>query len=96
MRCDQCKHWMPSNEWEAQGVGFRECMAVRFRWAIQDEASSGITWGSDHYITRRREALIAAKAYVQDGSEYRAELYTAPDFFCALFAASEHEPVGEE
>jgi hypothetical protein len=90
MRCDQCKHWKPIDEWEALSAGFRQCMAVRERWEIQDEASSGIEWSYDEngeYIKRRKDALAAAKACVQDGSEYRADLLTGPDFFCALFDA---------
>jgi hypothetical protein len=90
-----------TEDWEAEAVGFGWCIAVRPRWHIQDEATKGIEcepdpefedWNPDSapspqsYEGRQRAALAAAKAYVQDGSQYRAELYTAPDFFCALFA----------
>ncbi len=87
MRCDQCKHWESSNEWEANDAGFRRCLAVRERWVIQDEALKNVGYdGPDGtYVTTRKNALIAARAYVQDGSEYRADLLTGPDFFCALF-----------
>lgn len=98
MRCDQCRHWLIETrpnygDWEAAEVGFGECKAVRERWIIQDDAGCGLDRFSDEpnaedrWIEARRTALRAARAYVQDGSEYRAELYTAPDFFCALFAA---------
>lgn len=91
MRCDGCRHWTEEpEEWEAKAVGFRECRAVRERWRIQDDASSGIEWAGEEdgaYMQARRDALKAARAYVQDGSEYMAQLYTAPDFFCALWAA---------
>jgi hypothetical protein len=89
MRCDLCKHWKKdSEEWEANAVGFGECLGVRERWTIQDEASEGVEWDGEEegaYMKRRREALKSARAYVQDGSEYHAELMTAPDFFCALY-----------
>jgi hypothetical protein len=91
MRCDKCKFWKDKSEnpeWEAGEAGFKQCLGVRARWRIQDEASSGIEWDNveeGQYMKRRREALKNARAYVQDGSEYRAELFTAPDFFCALF-----------
>jgi hypothetical protein len=39
----------------------------------------------------RMAALKEARAVVQDGSDYMAELLTAPDFFCALFAEKEPE-----
>jgi hypothetical protein len=57
----------------------RWCRAVRERWLITDEASRNIKLVSDH------TALAAARAYVQDGSQYQAEFITGPDFFCALF-----------
>jgi len=93
MRCDQCRHWnkQDAHDWEAAGAEFGECKGVRERWVITEEAVEGIEWDSDDtspYVARRREALKAARAYVQDGSEYRAELMTAPDFFCAL-----HKPL---
>lgn len=87
MRCDECKHWkFVANDWEAAAIGFGQCSGVRERWRITDEASDGIKWGDgeSEYVKRRKDALKAAKAYVQDGSEYMANLLTAPDFFCAL------------
>lgn len=39
------------------------------------------------YTGIQLDALKQAKAVVQDGSDYHAELITAPDFFCALFAS---------
>lgn len=101
MRCDQCKHWKPSNEWEANASGFRECVGVRTRWKIEDEAVGGlekyptseatIEFDYEDVGVRWMEAMTTAfqreKAYVQDGSQYRAELFTGPDFFCAKFEA---------
>lgn len=109
MRCDECRHWKPDDEldWEATEVGFRECGAVRERWRITEDATKGwawpggpkVDWDSDAaavaYKKAKTDALIAGKAYVQDGSEYRAELYTAPDFFCALFAPVDTQKLGE-
>lgn len=92
-RCDGCKFWglKPGNpSWEAGRAGFGQCAAVRERWEIMDEASSSYAGDTeaeeDKFSEMRVEALRKARAYVQDGSEYRAELFTAPDFFCALFA----------
>lgn len=94
MRCDGCKHWKQQSDnedWEAHGVGFGECLAVRERWRITDDAVKDMQYEYDEasqFQTKRREALRTARAYVQDGSEYRAELFTGPDFFCALFEAA--------
>lgn len=103
MRCSQCKHWKPDDgqDWEATRAGFRECSAVRERWRITEDAvggfekwpgGPGVDWENDAgalaYKKAQTDALKAHRAFVQDGSEYRAELYTAPDFFCALFDPS--------
>jgi hypothetical protein len=81
MRCDKCCHWdtPDQHDREAKSSGMRWCRPVRERWLITDEASRNIKLVSDH------AALAAARAYVQDGNEYRAEFITGPDFFCALF-----------
>ncbi len=87
MRCDQCKHWLSNDEdWTAKAVGFRPCGGVMARWKIEDDASKDISLTDmEKRRASEREALRAARAYVQDGSEYRAVLFTGPDFFCALF-----------
>ena len=91
--CSTCKFWGDGNDehdWTATGVGFKRCQAVRERWEIQDEASKGLEWDDDDgsaYAKARADALRASKAYVQDGSEYRADLVTGPDFGCVL-----HQP----
>lgn len=95
MKCDNCKHWKHEPEdWAASTIGYGRCLAVRERWEIQDEASTE-RWddgfGAGEFGKMRSEALKRSKAYVQDGSEYKAELYTAPDFFCALFAKATGE-----
>lgn len=94
-RCDACKHWdlaaVSQYDWEGESVGFGLCRAVRTRWDIQDEDAGPRVRIPDQdeafeaLVQQRREALRKSRAYVQDGSEYRAELITAPDFFCALF-----------
>lgn len=94
MRCDQCRFWeMPKHPaWEDDDVGFRPCKRILPRWNIADDASSGLEWDSEpesKYIKVRREALLASRAYVVDGSQYTAALITGPDFGCALFEKSE-------
>lgn len=39
----------------------------------------------DAYEAVKDDALREARAYVIDGSQYMAELWTGPDFFCAKF-----------
>ena len=95
MRCDECKHWqLTAEDWEADEIGFGICRAVRQRWTITDEATEILLldkenndvdqYHDEEFVQARRNALRSAKAYVQDGSQYKAELITGPDFFCAL------------
>jgi hypothetical protein len=87
-RCDKCRHWGVDDDgydWEAKAVGFHICKAVRERWEITDEASPK---RAEEFQQVRQDALRASRAYVQDGSEYVAQLITGPNFFCALFAPS--------
>lgn len=109
MRCDLCIHWHVHDQWETQSAGFRRCGAVRERWRIEDEAVGdidrfpedepttehcseevGVRWLEAH-----QRAFQSARAYVQDGSDYTAELLTGPDFFCALFSPTDAAAPGE-
>ena len=100
MRCDKCKHWGRPNgeeDHEARRAGMKQCMALRLRDKLEDEvgAQSFYTGNgvrdADAYMTACDNKLIEARAYVQDGSSYMAELITRPDFFCALFSPLEQE-----
>lgn len=92
--CSECKHWALAssntfgaefNDWTATEIGFGKCKAIRARWAVQDEAAIvGLHTSSEGFLAIRRDALKAARAYVQDGSEYHAELVTGATFSCAL------------
>lgn len=92
MRCDGCQHWKKAEEdWEAQAIGFGLCVAVKARWKITDKATIGMEWDDEGslFAKLRKDALRESRAYVQDGSEYRAELLTAPNFFCALYKSKQ-------
>jgi hypothetical protein len=98
--CANCKHWTDEHSWDARAVGFKQCSAVRTRWSIEDEAVAGIDKYADDepisesnyegasakWVAAHNAGFKKARAYVQDGSQYRAELVTGPDFFCALWA----------
>lgn len=76
-RCETCAHW---EEWKSdrafkQGVG--ECKMVVMFWDASE-------WGDEDSDYQR---VIAPeykdqKAFVQDGSDYSASLYTRKDFGC--------------
>ncbi len=89
-RCDACKHWGSDQvDWLADSIGFRHCTIIRPRWDIQDDieprSEPDDEAAGDNWIAARKEHLRATRAYVVDGSEYRAALWTGPDFSCALF-----------
>ena len=96
-RCDRCNNWgriecegAEGAGWEGSAIGFKICMAVRERWRIEDSVDwEKFKGNTDAALAAEREALRASRAYVQDGSEYVAELVTSPDFSCALFQSKE-------
>lgn len=101
-KCETCQFWLnhSGSDWSADDIGFGKCTAVRERWKVQDNASDGMrrSWDrdgtdadEDAWSKARREALRAARAYVQDGSEYYAELVTGPDFGCVLHSPTQDQ-----
>ncbi|WP_156387782.1 hypothetical protein [Methylobacterium sp. Leaf399] len=84
MRCDACRHW--GNEVTHVELGFmlRECNAVPMLWDAteykraddEDPCSYGRVLLDEYKNTM---------AFVQDGSDYKALVYTKPEFFCANF-----------
>ena len=96
MRCDQCKHWLESQEWDTDAAGMRRCGAILQAWDVRDSAFEGEgkpdRYDFDDWEEVERleaEALVAAKAVAQDGSSYAASIRTTGDFGCVLFEAKE-------
>lgn len=79
-RCKTCKHWKkPKGEFgEIPGVGI--CMATAQFWDAAE-------WASDGESRILKPAYADRLAFVQDGSDYLAELKTMPDFGCV-----QHDP----
>jgi hypothetical protein len=79
--CAECKHWDRTPEEFFDVPGLRSCHATPQLWDATE-------WDVDAervVKTKYKDAL----AFVQDGSDYHATLYTMPTFFCAMFAAKE-------
>lgn len=77
-----CKHWEPRNEYETgyrQGLG--RCAAALMLWDCTE-------WRDDSDERVFMKAHENAKAFVQDGSDYRAYLLTKPDFGCISHEAN--------
>lgn len=96
-KCETCKSWVDPKQvtWERRDSGMRGCAKVKERWEIEDSVSGEQRrppWelgedAANQWIERRLQGLRDAKAYVEDGSDYSAELVTGPDFSCALWEA---------
>lgn len=82
MRCDQCKFWDQTEFKAVDGdLNFGLCTRALPFW-------NASTWTEDGKRVLLPE-FEGRKFFAQDGSDYHASVYTAPDFFCAEFL-SEH------
>jgi len=75
-KCKTCKHWVkPESDYgEVPGTG--NCKAVVQFWNATE-------WNAPDYEERTlKPEYSTTLAFVQDGSDYYAELKTLPDFGC--------------
>lgn len=80
-RCKTCKFWDPpisDNYGEVPGVG--RCSKVVQFWDATE-------WDDEGYGRRLKPEFSDALAFVQDGSDFRADLYTHPAFGCIQHAS---------
>lgn len=82
MNCSTCKHWTPAEAYEtgySQHLG--RCKATPMLWEStewRDDADERVFKAKAEQIT----------AFVQDGSDYSATLYTRATHGCVMHAAS--------
>lgn len=78
MKCADCKHWCQD---VFRRVGeepeVRKCEKIKMFWDSTDWDSTG----------DNRVFIDDSLAFVQDGSDYYAELLTKPDFCCIMWEA---------
>lgn len=75
-RCSTCQFWRPPTDGTGSDFGLGRCKAAPMFWDATD-------W--DEECNRRLLPEYAeTKAFVQDGSDYRAVLLTKPDFGCVM------------
>lgn len=89
MRCENCRYWGQRDQPE-EGLYYenvREAQAgvigVDFCGKVVELWESTIWQDDGTQIIK--PALVDQKSFVQDGEEFRASLWTRPDFFCAHF-----------
>lgn len=75
--CATCKHWSKDGGYQRRGVG--ECEAVMEFW----EASK---WDEDTDERVIAPEHASVTAFAQDGSDYRARLFTRPEHGCTMYA----------
>ena len=80
-KCKDCKFWeKPDDEYRGDVPGVGICDAVVEYWDAGE-------WNSDGY--RQLKSKHAGKlAFVQDGSDYMAQLKTMPEFGCVQFESA--------
>ena len=79
--CKNCKHWESSPETNLpKNLDLGKCRRVKMFWDCTE-------WGDecDDFQRLVKPCCAGEKAFVQDGSDYKAELITAPDFGCVQF-----------
>lgn len=103
MKCETCVYWTDTDEWEAKAAGMKLCEGIKERWVIEDECTAllekypdneptvEVNWDDvgERWLEAHRRGFEKEKAFVQDASQYKAELYTRPEFFCAKYKEKE-------
>ncbi len=75
-QCKTCFFWEPpKNESYGEVPGVGRCSRVVQYWDATE-------WDKNGDRRQLRQEFINSLAFVQDGSDYRADLYTKPDFGC--------------
>lgn len=73
-RCDRCRHW-DAGSYEKNGIAGR-CGRPSMFW-------DATFWSDGKRVLSPEHANDLM--FVQDASDYRAELWTRPAFFCAAY-----------
>ena len=85
MRCDECKHWSKDTDNHyPESFNFGKCTRVKLFWECTkwDDSPDG------EYDLMLTDDAEGNKAFVQDGSDYKAELITVADFGCVQFESA--------
>lgn len=81
MKCKDCKHWATEeliDKWSDNPTReVKKCRKVKMFWDSTD-------WD---YKGKKRTFLNDDLAFVQDGSDYHAELLTKAEFGCVMWEA---------
>lgn len=85
MYCKNCKYWEEERAFSnIQNADIRECTRVKLFWDCTEWGD-----GSNNYQRVLTKDAEDDKAFVQDASDYSAQLLTLEDFGCNQFEAKE-------
>ncbi len=79
-RCKTCKHWDKPNNNRGEVPGTGKCNIVVQFWDATE-------WSENSEYRMLKPEYVGRLAFVQDGSDYHAELKTLPDFGCVQHEA---------
>lgn len=83
MRCDECKFWNLKEGKDYAGTGL--CTKAQPLWEVSEWEQEYDEADHERWKRGLKPQFADLKVFVQDGSDYRAIMLTAPDFFCAHF-----------
>jgi len=78
MNCASCKYWEKEHVDAPKNIEIGACQKVQMFWYSTE-------WKEVDGYYARVLTDESTKAFVQDGSDYYAELLTLPDFGCVQF-----------
>ena len=78
--CKDCKYWKTKGQISLDEKQIGRCKRVKMFWDCT-------TWASDGESQTLTEEAKNNNAFIQDGSNYYAELLTFPEFGCNQFEA---------
>jgi hypothetical protein len=81
--CRNCAHWQPADEYETgHSLGVGRCGAAPMLWDSTE-------WDDEGEARAFTSASADKTAFVQDGSDYIARLYTKPQHGCTMWIAAQ-------
>jgi hypothetical protein len=98
MRCKDCKHWgtgQRQRQWDIEHADYSVTNAEDIGPAPAQRICSAVTLlqdGASHWSDGPVEERRVRLAYLIDASSYRADMWTAPTFGCALFEPARPAP----
>ena len=81
--CKTCKHWQADghsdghSDKQAAGLGIKKCKAIKMFW-------DSTKWSREKDGLEFIDSAVQQTAFVQDGSDYWAALYTLADHGCTM------------